>query len=57
MAGEGAHVRPPLSNPDSRANSSPLQIFVKAKRKINDIFVEIDDYVQDGVSYIKSKYF
>lgn len=54
MAGEGAHVRPPLSNPDSRANSSPLQIFVKAKRKINDIFVEIDDYVQDAVSYIKT---
>lgn len=57
MSGEGAHVRPPLANPDPRVNSSPLQIFVKAKRRINDIFVEIDDYVLDAVAYIKSKLF
>lgn len=56
MSADGTPVRPPLINPDPRVNNSPLQIFVKAKRRINDIFVEIDDYVQDAVSYVKSKY-
>lgn len=56
MSGEGANMRPPLINSDPRIINSPLQIFVKAKRRINDIFVEIDDYVQEAVSYIKSKY-
>uniref|UniRef100_A0A1B6E5A2 Dynamin-type G domain-containing protein n=1 Tax=Clastoptera arizonana TaxID=38151 RepID=A0A1B6E5A2_9HEMI len=41
-------------NPDPRVNSSPLQIFVKAKRRINDIFVEIDNYVLDAESYVKA---
>uniref|UniRef100_A0A1B6EQB9 Dynamin-type G domain-containing protein n=4 Tax=Proconiini TaxID=565685 RepID=A0A1B6EQB9_9HEMI len=54
MSGEGANMRPPLVNPDPRVTNSPLQIFVKAKRRINDIFVEIDDYVQDAVSYMKT---
>ncbi|XP_023718994.1 transmembrane GTPase Marf isoform X2 [Cryptotermes secundus] len=30
------------------------QIFVKAKKKINDIFVEIEDYVRDAVAYVQS---
>ncbi|XP_046835853.1 transmembrane GTPase Marf isoform X3 [Vespa crabro] len=30
------------------------KIFVKAKKKINDIFIEIDDYVQDTVAFMKS---
>lgn len=47
-------MRPPMTNPDPRVNNSPLQIFVKAKRRINDIFIEIDDYVQDAVSYMKT---
>lgn len=33
--------------------SSPLQIFVKAKKKINDIFIEIEDYVKDTVRFTK----
>ncbi|VEN51345.1 unnamed protein product [Callosobruchus maculatus] len=33
-------------------DNSPLQIFVKAKKKINDIFVEIEDYVKDTVDYM-----
>lgn len=35
-------------------DSSPLQIFVNAKRKINDIFVEIEDYVGDSISFVKT---
>jgi mitofusin len=40
----------------SLRNSSPLQIFVKAKKNINDIFVEIEEYVHDAVVYVQSKY-
>ncbi|XP_032514191.2 transmembrane GTPase Marf [Danaus plexippus] len=55
MAGDGPHnvvmnngtVRVNMSNVDS-----PLQIFVRAKKKINDIFVEIDDYVKDAVIFM-----
>ncbi|XP_045445695.1 transmembrane GTPase Marf [Melitaea cinxia] len=55
MAGDGPHnvamnngtVRVNMSNVDS-----PLQIFVRAKKKINDIFVEIDDYVKDAVAFM-----
>lgn len=39
---------------DVRIDNSPLQIFVKAKKKINDIFVEIEDYVQDTVGFMES---
>ncbi|KAK7576456.1 hypothetical protein V9T40_012742 [Parthenolecanium corni] len=51
------HSRGLLStNGDNRhyRESSPLQIFVKAKKKINDIFSEIDDYVQDSCKYVES---
>ena len=40
----------------SISDSSPLQDFVRAKKKINDIFVEIEDYVCDTVKYMQSKY-
>lgn len=40
---------------DSRSENSPLQIFVKAKKKINDIFLEIDDYVDDTIRFIGCK--
>jgi mitofusin 2 len=33
---------------------SPLQIFVKAKKKINDIFGEIEDYVTETTVFIDS---
>jgi mitofusin len=45
----------PLVDARSLHDSSPLQIFVKAKRKINDIFVEIEDYVHDTVTCMQSK--
>lgn len=61
MAGDGPHNRGPLSIPDHRSarnapDNSPLQIFVKAKKKINDIFVEIECYVKDAVTYMHGKY-
>jgi mitofusin len=46
----------PMGDAHSVSDSSPLQIFVRAKRKINDIFVEIEDYVHDAVTYMQSKY-
>ncbi|CAH0406706.1 unnamed protein product [Chilo suppressalis] len=56
MAGDGPHNVAILNNGSVRVNmsnvDSPLQIFVRAKKKINDIFVEIDDYVKDAVSFM-----
>ncbi|KAJ8978482.1 hypothetical protein NQ317_002069 [Molorchus minor] len=59
MSGDGPHNRPPITAvlTDARGvrtgpDNSPLQIFVKAKKKINDIFVEIEDYVKDTVEYM-----
>ncbi|XP_078046525.1 mitochondrial assembly regulatory factor isoform X2 [Augochlora pura] len=50
MIGGDSHMR----STDIRTDNSPLQIFVKAKKKINHIFVEIEDYVQDTVRFMKS---
>lgn len=62
MSGDGPHNHPtvPTILTDSRSlwsgsDNSPLQIFVKAKKKINDIFVEIEDYVKDTVEYMHGK--
>ncbi|XP_049866737.1 transmembrane GTPase Marf [Pectinophora gossypiella] len=56
MAGDGPHNIATLNNGAVRVNmsnvDSPLQIFVRAKKKINDIFVEIDDYVKDAVTFM-----
>lgn len=56
MAGDGPHNVSMLNNGSVRVNmqnvDSPLQIFVRAKKKINDIFVEIDDYVKDAVTFM-----
>lgn len=52
LPGDSLGFRNTLISADPRNNSSPLQTFVKAKRKINDIFGEIDDYVHDAVQYI-----
>lgn len=51
LNGSGAHGASVNAN-DPRNTSSPLQRFVKGKRKINDIFGEIEDYVIDSASYI-----
>lgn len=47
-----------LTDPNTRLlhttghDTSPLQIFVRAKKKINDIFGEIEDYVVETTSFI-----
>lgn len=60
MAGDGPHNVAPLNNGAVRVNmsnvDSPLQIFVRAKKKINDIFVEIDDYVKDAVTFMHGEF-
>jgi hypothetical protein len=38
------------------ANSFQLQDFVIAKEKINEIFVGIEVYIRDTVTYMQSKY-
>lgn len=56
MSGDGPHNRPNVTTAVLRSNgidNSPLQIFVKAKKKINDIFGEIEDYVDDTVGYMR----
>ena len=45
-----------MSDAHSVSDSSPLQIFVRAKKKINEIFMKIDNYVCDTVTYMQSKY-
>ena len=46
----------PMGDARSVCDSSPLQVFVRAKEKISDIFVEMEDYVHDTVTYMQSKY-
>jgi hypothetical protein len=55
MSGPTPNGRPLGPPGDTRKirDSSPLQIFVNAKKKINDIFTEIEDYVGDSVSYMR----
>lgn len=36
----------------ANSDTSPLQIFVRAKKKINDIYVEIEDYVGETTGFI-----
>ena len=40
----------------SVCDSFPLQVFVSAKEKINKIFVEIEDYIRNILTWIQSKY-
>ncbi len=47
-----------LSDPNSRQMhnvNSPLQIFVKAKKNINDIFGDISDYVVETTNFIEGE--
>lgn len=39
-------------NGNTSIDNSPLQVFVRAKKKINDIYAEIEDYVRDVVEYM-----
>jgi len=37
---------------DPSSTSSPLQIFVQAKKSINDIFIEIEDYINETCTFV-----
>ena len=39
-----------------RMGDAALQVFLRAKEKIKENFVEIEDYVRDTVMYMQSKY-
>lgn len=36
-------------------DNSPLQIFVKAKKKVNDIFGEIEEYVKETAQFMNGE--
>ena len=42
------------TSPNSAPNASPLQLFVKAKKKINEIYGEVGDYVTSAHSFLSS---
>lgn len=41
---------------NSATDNSPLQIFVKAKKRVNDIFGEIEEYVVETARFIDGNY-
>ena len=41
------------SSPYNASTTSPLQIFVRAKKKINDIFQEIEEYVAESAVFVE----
>ncbi|ODM94964.1 Transmembrane GTPase Marf [Orchesella cincta] len=45
----------PRSTPLFDSNVSPLQVFVQAKKNINDIFVDIEAYLKETVNFVDAK--
>lgn len=45
----------PRSTPVFDSNISPLQVFVQAKKNINDIFVDVEVYLQETVQFVDGK--
>ena len=44
-----------LSISPTTALQSPLQIFVRAKKRINDVFGEVELYVTEAVKFLNGK--
>ena len=55
-SGEPSLADGQMGDAGSVCDSFPLQDFVRAKEKINEIFVEMEDYVRDTVTCLQSKY-
>lgn len=54
----GAHNGVTASNAAMRESStlaSPLQIFVRAKKQINDIFYEVEAYIHDTTKFVQGR--
>lgn len=41
----------------SDSDVSPLQIFVQAKKNINDIFQDIEVYIKEAAEFVQGKHF
>lgn len=55
MAGDGgSNIIPREDTLNLLDSASPLQIFVRAKKKINNIFVEVEEFVRKTTSYMNS---
>lgn len=57
---EGPASLPMMTPPRKLGNgralpTSPLKLFGQAKKKINDIFIDIEDYVKESTEFLKSK--
>ncbi|XP_043195918.1 transmembrane GTPase Marf-like isoform X1 [Amphibalanus amphitrite] len=52
--GDAAAEREPAPKRQHSPSSSPLQVFVKAKKRINDIYDSIDGYVLDVVRFVNN---
>lgn len=44
-----------VENRTMQNDKSPLQVFVRAKKKINDIYGEIEEYVVETTQFINGK--
>ena len=54
-AGDAPTERESAPKRQHSPTASPLQVFVKAKKRINDIYDSIDSYVLDVVRFINSE--
>lgn len=54
--GYGDSLMDPNTRREHHHVNSPLQIFVKAKKNINDIFGDISDYVVESTNFIEGKH-
>lgn len=55
VSGSGYDSLVDANTRNSHNVNSPLQIFVKAKKNINDIFGDISDYVVETTNFIEGE--
>lgn len=51
----GSPANNSLSISPTTAIQSPLQIFVRAKKRINDIYGEVEQYVSDSCKFLSGR--
>jgi hypothetical protein len=51
----GAGDATPSTRIFTDSDVSPLQIFVQAKKNINDIFVDVDDYIGEAADFVRGE--
>ena len=55
IGGNGSTSNNSLSISPTTALQSPLQIFVRAKKRINDIYGEVELYVNDSCKFLQCR--